>query len=156
MTRIAILQSRTGIDPAANAQGLVDAIQEAASGGAEMLLTPEMSGLLDRDAQRARGHVKPEAEDRVLAACRDAAARSGIWLHLGSLAVAAAQCGEHEDGRKTYGHSLLVDPWGEIILDMGETVGLAFGDIDIGKIAEVRGRIPAIDHRRIIGEAQSR
>ena len=53
MTRIAILQSRTGIDPAANGRRLVAAVEEAAAGDAEMLFTPEMSGLLDRDTNRA-------------------------------------------------------------------------------------------------------
>ena len=275
MTRIAIFQSRTGIDPEANGRALVGAIEEAASGGAEMLFTPEMSGLLDRDADRARGNVRPEDQDEVLAACRAAAAREGIWLHLGSLAVtaedgklanrgfvidsageiratydkihlfdvdlptgeswresnvyrggsqavvvdgtpvgklgmticydlrfpalfqsltdagaevvsvpaaftvptgrahweillraraieagvfvvAAAQCGRHEDGRETYGHSLLVGPWGEIMVDMGETVGLAFGEIDLAKVREVRGRVPAIDHRRPVEKAVQR
>jgi predicted amidohydrolase len=70
--------------------------------------------------------------------------------------VAAAQCGRHEDGRETYGHSLLVGPWGEIMVDMGETVGVAFGELDLRKVAEVRGRIPVIDHRRQIGEAVTR
>ena len=275
MTRIAIFQSRTGIDPAANARSLVGAIDEATAGGAKMLFTPEMSGLLDRDTGRARGNVRSADEDPVLAACREAAARNGIWLHLGSLAVAAedgklanrgfvidsagevraiydkihlfdvdlptgeswresnvysggseavvidgtpvgrlgvticydlrfpalfqsltdagaevvsvpaaftvptgkahweillraraieagvfvvaaAQCGRHEDGRETYGHSLLVGPWGEIMVDMGEQVGLAFGDIDLAKVREVRQRVPAIDHRRPVGEAVQR
>ena len=53
MTRIALFQSTTGIDPKANARGLVDAIDEAAAGGAEILFTPEMSGLLDSDTARA-------------------------------------------------------------------------------------------------------
>lgn len=275
MARIAIFQSQSGIDPAANAEALVRAIAEAAAGGAEMLFTPEMSGLLDRDSERARTNVRAEAEDEVLAACREAARRNGIWLHLGSLAVAAdggkfanrgfvidsggevratydkihlfdvdlstgeswresavyaggteavvvdgtpagrlglticydlrfpalferlteagaqvvavpaaftvptgkahwevllraraieagvfvvaaAQVGRHQDGRETYGHSLLVDPWGQIMVDMGNEVGVAFGDVDLGRIAEVRGRVPAIDHRRPIGEARSR
>lgn len=275
MMRIAIFQSRTGINPAANAQALVGAIETASDGGAAILFTPEMSGLLDRDSERARKSVKPAEEDQVLAACRDSARSRGIWVHLGSLAVAAsdgkfsnrafvidsageiratydkihlfdvdlptgeswresavyrggseavvvdatpvgrlglticydlrfpalferltdagaqviavpaaftvptgrahwevllraraieagvfivaaAQCGEHEDGRRTYGHSLIVDPWGEIITDMGEKVGVGFADIDLGKVAEVRRRIPAIDHRRLVGEALSR
>lgn len=275
MTRIAIFQSRTGVDPAANAEALVSAIEQAARGGAEMLFTPEMSGLLDRDVERARANVRIEGEDPVLAACREAAKRSGIWMHLGSLAVAtdegkfanrgfvidsdgevrasydkihlfdvdlptgeswresnvyrggseavvvagtpigklglticydlrfpalfqsltdagaqlvsvpaaftvptgkahweillraraieagvfvvaAAQCGRHEDGRETYGHSLLVDPWGTILLDMGEQVGVAFGEVDLGKVDEVRGRIPAIRHRRKVAEPVSR
>jgi predicted amidohydrolase len=271
MTRIAIFQSRTGIDPAANADALVRAIGEAASGGAEMLFTPEMSGLLDRDSERARKSVRSADEDQVLAACREAAERHRMWVHLGSIAVsaedgkfanrgfvidsggrirasydkihlfdvdlptgeswresniyrggseavvvdgtpvgrlglticydlrfpalferlteagadvvavpaaftvptgrahwevllraraieagvfvvAAAQSGLHEDGRQTYGHSLLVDPWGEIMVDMGDLVGVAFGEIDPGRIAEVRQRVPAIEHRRRIGE----
>ena len=275
MARIAIFQSQSGIDPAANAQALVGAIDEAAAGGAEMLFTPEMSGLLDRDTERARRSVRPAEQDEVLAACREAARRNGIWLHLGSLAVAAdggkfanrgfvvdssgeiratydkihlfdvdlptgeswresavyaggkdavvvdstpvgrlglticydlrfpalferlteagaqivavpaaftvptgkahwevllraraieagvfvvaaAQVGRHQDGRETWGHSLLVKPWGEIILDMGNAVGVAFGEVDLGRIAEVRGRVPAIDHRRPVGEASRR
>jgi predicted amidohydrolase len=275
VTRIAIFQSRTGVDPAANAEALVSAIEQAARGGAEMLFTPEMSGLLDRDVERARANVRSEGEDPVLGACREAAKRNGIWMHLGSLAVAtdggkfanrgfvidsdgevrasydkihlfdvdlptgeswresnvyrggseavvvagtpvgklglticydlrfpalfqsltdagaqfvsvpaaftvptgkahweillraraieagvfvaaAAQCGRHEDGRETYGHSLLVDPWGTILLDMGEQVGVAFAEIDLGKVDEVRSRVPAIRHRRPVGQAVSR
>src|SRR5690349_7658072 len=87
MTRIALFQSNTGIDPAANGAALVDAIGEAARGGAAMLFTPEMSGLLDRDAQRASGNLRAEDEDGVLSACRDAAREHDIWVHLGSLAV---------------------------------------------------------------------
>lgn len=275
MTRIAIFQSRTGVDPAASAVALVDAVDQAARGGAEMLFTPEMSGLLDRDADRARRNVTSTDEDRVLAACREAAKRDRIWIHLGSLAVAAedgrfanrgfvidsagqirasydkihlfdvdlptgeswresnvyrggseavvvdgtpvgklglticydlrfpalfqsltdagaqivsvpaaftvptgrahweillraraieagifvvaaAQCGRHEDGRETYGHSLIVDPWGTILLDMDQQVGVAFGEIDLGKVDEVRGRVPAIRHRRAVAEPVSR
>ena len=274
MTRIAIFQSRTGIDPAANADALARRIGEAASGGAEMLFTPEMSGLLDRDSERARKSVRPQQEDPVLVACRDAAKKNRIWLHLGSIAVtaedgkfanrgfvidsdgeirasydkihlfdvdlptgeswresnvyrggsdavvvdgtpvgrlglticydlrfpalferlteagaevvavpaaftvptgrahwevllraraieagvfvvAAAPSGQHEDGRHTYGHSLLVDPGGEIMVDMGDQVGVAFGEVDLGRISEVRQRVPAIEHRRPIGKPVS-
>jgi deaminated glutathione amidase len=275
VTKIAIFQSRTGIDPAANSQNLVNAIEQAASGGAEMLFTPEMSGLLDRDVDRARQNVRSAGDDPVLAACRAAAKRTGLWLHLGSLAVtaedgkfanrgfvidsageirasydkihlfdvdlptgeswresnvyrggseavvvdgtpvgrlglticydlrfpalfqsltdagaqivsvpaaftvptgkahweillraraieagvfvvAAAQCGRHEDGRDTYGHSLLVDPWGTILVEMGKQVGIAFGEVDPRKVDEVRSRIPAIRHRRPVAEPVSR
>ena len=272
MTRIAIYQSNTGIDPAANAEKLVGAIREAADGGAAMLFTPEMSGLLDRDAPRAAGNLRPEDEDQVLAACGAAAKEHGIWVHLGSVAVlvddgkvanrgfvidrtgqvrarydkihlfdvdlptgeswressvyqagkgavlvngtpvgklglticydlrfpglfariaeadadvisvpaaftvptgkahwhvllraraieaglfvvAAAQFGRHQDGRQTFGHSLVVDPWGEVLLDMGEQTGVGFADIDLARISEVRSRIPALNHRRPIPEA---
>lgn len=272
MTRIALFQSNTGIDPAANLRALEDAVGGAAAGGAEMLFTPEMSGLLDRDSERAAGHLRRQEDDPVLAACREAARRHRIWLHLGSLAVlvddgkvanrafvidregelrasydklhlfdvdlptgeswresniyspgervvlingtpvgtlglticydlrfpalfarlaeagadviavpaaftvptgkahwhvllraraieaglfivAAAQTGRHEDGRQTYGHSLVVDPWGEILLDMGEGQGVGFADIDLKRISDVRARIPALNHRRPIPEA---
>ena len=66
--------------------------------------------------------------------------------------IAAAQCGLHEDGRETYGHSLVVDPWGEVILDMGTTPGLAFVDLNLDKIAEVRQQIPVHQNRRAIAE----
>ena len=64
--------------------------------------------------------------------------------------VAAAQSGMHADGRTTFGHSLVVDPWGEVILDMGEGAGLGFADIDPARVADVRARIPVLAHRRPI------
>ncbi len=71
-------------------------------------------------------------------------------IEAGAFAVAAAQTGTHQDGRTTYGHSLVVDPWGEVLLDMGEAAGLAVVEIDAGRVADVRGRIPALRHRRAI------
>jgi predicted amidohydrolase len=67
--------------------------------------------------------------------------------------VAAAQVGRHEDGRQTFGHSLVIDPWGEILLDMGEQSGVGFADIDLKRISDVRSRIPALNHRRAIPDA---
>ncbi|MEE4350696.1 MAG: carbon-nitrogen hydrolase family protein [Pacificimonas sp.] len=62
--------------------------------------------------------------------------------------VAAAQVGEHEDGRATYGHSLVVDPWGEVLLDMGgDAPGTATCEIDLSRIAEVRRGLPSHAHR---------
>ena len=87
MVKIALFQSQTGIDPAANAALLADAVGRTAEGGAAMLFTPEMSGLLDRDADRAAKNVRLEENDEVLAAVRDAAHKHGIWVHIGSLAV---------------------------------------------------------------------
>ena len=272
MTRIGLFQSTTGIDPSANAAALEGAIAEAAGGGAEMLFTPEMSGLLDRDSARAAKRLRHENEDEVLARCREAARQHRIWLHIGSLAVlvddgkvanrgfvidregevracydklhlfdvdlptgeswresnvysagkgvvlvngtpagklglticydlrfpglfarlaeadadtiavpaaftvptgkahwhillraraieaglfvvAAAQVGSHEDGRQTFGHSLVIDPWGEVLLDMGEKPGVGFADIDLKRISDVRSRIPALNHRRPIPDA---
>ena len=268
--RIAILQAQSGIDPAVNAAQLVEAVGNAAAGGAAMLFTPEMSGMLDRERERAMASARTEDEDEVLAAVRQAAAKAGIWVHLGSLAlrgsggklsnrgfvidaegairarydkihlfdvdlptgeswresamyaagsqavvvagtpvgtlglticydlrfpllferlseagaeviavpaaftvptgqahwsvllraraieaaafvVAAAQAGLHEDGRTTYGHSLVVDPWGAVVAELGDAPGLAFAEIDLDRIGEVRARIPVLKHRRAIG-----
>jgi deaminated glutathione amidase len=268
--RIALLQMTSGIDPAANTATMVAAVAEAAAGGAVMLFTPEMSGLIDRDRARARASVRHEDEDIVLAAVQKAAAAHKIWVHIGSLAVdsgradgklanrafvidpsgvvvarydkmhlfdvdlptgeswrestayaggetavvaetgvgtlglsicydlrfpalyaalseagatvlaipaaftaptgrahwhvlmraraienacfvvAAAQVGHHEDGRDTYGHSLVVGPWGDVLLDMGEAAGLGFCEIDHTQVTDVRSRIPVIAHRRVI------
>lgn len=275
MTRIALLQATTGIDPAANAAALVAGVEQAAQGGAAMLFTPEMSGLLDRDRARAAPHVVAEDASPVLAAVREAAKAHGVWVALGSLAVArddgrwanrsfvidgegavvarydkmhmfdvelatgeawresaayapgeevvtaetpigrlglavcydvrfpalfealgqrrcdaiaipaaftvptgkahwhllqraraieasawivaAAQVGEHADGRRTYGHSLVIDPWGEIVLDMGgEEAGLGFAEIDRQRTAEVRRQLPSLANRRPILTASAR
>lgn len=64
--------------------------------------------------------------------------------------VAAAQCGTHEDGRQTFGHSLVVDPWGDVLLDMGDMVGLGFANLDLDRLAQVRSQIPVRMNRRDI------
>jgi predicted amidohydrolase len=270
MTRIAVLQMTAGIHPAVNADTITDAVRSAADGGAAMLFTPEMSGLLDRDRGRATPYIVAEEHNPVLATVREAASRNGIWVALGSLAVAAehgrwanrsflidaqgeivvrydkihmfdvdlasgeswresnayeagsevviaedtpvgrlglticydirfpalfealgrrkcdviaipaaftvptgaahrhllqraraveasawvvaaAQVGEHADGRRTYGHSLVVDPWGEVVLDMGgDAPGLGFGEIDPARTAEVRAQLPSLANRQPI------
>jgi len=269
MTRVALLQMTSGIDPDANASTIAGAIGDAARGGAAMLFTPEMSGLIDRDRERAARHIVREAESPVLRAVCEQAARHRLWVALGSLAVArddgkwanrsfviddrgqivahydkihmfdvelasgeawresaayapgeevvtadtpvgklglavcydvrfpalfealgrercdviaipaaftvptgkahwhllqraraveasayviaAAQVGEHADGRRTYGHSLVVDPWGEIVLDMGgEAAGVGFAEIDPRRTAEIRQQLPSLANRRPI------
>jgi len=235
-----------------------------------MLFTPEMSNIIDRDRKRAGPRIVAEQDDLSLAAVRDAAAREGIWIALGSLAVAkgdgrlanrafvidpageiaarydklhmfdvdlasgeswresnayapgdalgiaentplgrlglticydirfpalfealgrrqcdtiaipaaftvptgrdhwhvlqraraieasafvvsAAQVGRHEDGRETYGHSLVVDPWGAVLLDMGgDEPGLGFADLDLAQVAKVRAQLPSLANRREI------
>lgn len=268
--RAALFQMTSGIDPAANAAVITDMAARAKGEGADMVFTPEMAGYLDRNRQRAAETLRTEADDPVLATIRDAAAKWGLWMHVGSLAfkgeredgrwtnrsfviddrgeirarydkihlfdvdlatgeswressvygpgeqvvavdtpwarmglsicydmrfpdlyraltnagatillmpaaftvptgqahwhillraraieagcfvIAPAQTGRHADGRETYGHSLIVDPWGEVLLDMGEKAGLALADIDMARIEEVRGRVPAIANRREI------
>ncbi|MGA1800131.1 carbon-nitrogen hydrolase family protein [Sphingomonas sp. 4RDLI-65] len=71
-------------------------------------------------------------------------------IEAGAFVVAAAQTGVHADGRTTYGHSLVIDPWGEVLLDMGDAAGLAFAEIDQTRVEAVRARIPVIAHRRAI------
>jgi deaminated glutathione amidase len=66
--------------------------------------------------------------------------------------IAAAQSGTHDDGRQTYGHSLVIDPWGEVLLDMGEGEGLGYAEIDLQRIDEVRSQIPVHLNRRDIGK----
>ncbi|EXS71434.1 carbon-nitrogen hydrolase family protein [Sphingobium sp. Ant17] len=268
--RAALFQMTSGIDPAANAAAIVEMIARAKGEGADMLFTPEMAGYLDRDRTRAAATLRCQADDGVLAAVRDAAAREGLWVHIGSLPlkderadgrwanrsfliddtgairatydkihlfdvdlatgeswressvygpgeqvvaadtpwgrmgfsicydmrfpdlyraltnagatillapaaftvptgqahwhvllraraieagcfmIATAQVGDHADGRTTYGHSLVVDPWGDVLLDMGETSGLALVDLDLSRIEAMRGRVPAIANRRPI------
>ncbi|MGE0774393.1 MAG: carbon-nitrogen hydrolase family protein [Sphingomonadaceae bacterium] len=273
--RAAILQSCTGIDPEVSAIILTSAIDKASADGADMLFTPEMSGVLDRNRSRSAAVIATEGEDRVLAAVREAAAKAGLWVHLGSLAlrsgkggderlvnrgfvidgsgeirarydkihlfdidlpsgeswresaayapgesavvvdtpwgklglsicydlrfpdlyqalsnagatmlaipaaftvptgeahwhvlqraraiesscwvIAAAQSGQHEDGRATYGHSLVIDPWGEVVLDMGAATGVGYAEIEESRTTEIRARIPVITHRQRIGAAE--
>jgi predicted amidohydrolase len=61
---------------------------------------------------------------------------------------APAQWGEHPAGRRSYGHSLIVDPWGEVLADAGEGVGIVSARIDPARIAEVRGMVPSLQHDR--------
>lgn len=269
MTRIAVLQMTSGTDPEANFDTIVVAARSARREGAEMLFTPEMSLLLDRDRARAAAHILSqdgspyvaklsglaEEAELTLALGSMAVAQSGAWanrsmlfssgggppttydkIHMfdvdlgadenwressaylageqvvvventpvgrlgltvcydlrfpalfealgrqscdtiavpaaftvptgkahwrvllraraieaSAFVVAAAQVGEHDDGRRTYGHSLVVDPWGEVLLDMGgETPGLGFAEIDLARIAEVRGQVPSLANRREI------
>jgi predicted amidohydrolase len=280
---IGLLQTTTGIDVAGSANALAAGIAGLAAQGAQLIFTPEMSGMLDRDRARAAGSVTTEASDVVLAAVRAAAAAHRVWVQLGSLAlraadgeqeagqgspaklvnrafliddhgaisarydklhlfdvdlvggeryresatyaagkhaviaatpwgglglticydlrfpalyaelahagaaliavpaaftqptgaahwhvllraraietgcfvVTAAQTGVHADGRRTYGHSLVVDPWGRVLLDMGEAPGAAVCTIDLAEVAATRARIPSLAHARPIVMAQT-
>ena len=61
--------------------------------------------------------------------------------------LAPAQGGRHENGRATFGHSMLIDPWGEIVARRDEGPGVVVGDVDPARIAEVRANLPALAHR---------
>jgi len=66
----------------------------------------------------------------------------------GCFVLAAAQGGKHENGRETYGHSLIVDPWGRIFAEGGTEPGVVMGSLDMAEVAVARGRIPSLQHGR--------
>jgi len=66
----------------------------------------------------------------------------------GCFVFAPAQWGEHAEGRRTYGHSLIVDPWGEVLADAGEGVGIVSARIEISGIAKARRMVPSLQHDR--------
>lgn len=69
-------------------------------------------------------------------------------IETGSFMISAAQGGLHEDGRETFGHSLIVDPWGRVLADGSSEPGLVMAQIDTALIADARGRIPALKNAR--------
>ncbi len=69
-------------------------------------------------------------------------------IETGSFIFAAAQGGKHDSGRETYGHSLIINPWGEVIGEGGLEPGLVVADIDLGEVAAARARIPALTNAR--------
>jgi len=66
----------------------------------------------------------------------------------GCFVFAAAQGGKHEDGRSTYGHSLVVDPWGRVLAEGGTEPGVVLAEIDPSEVAAARSRIPSLQHGR--------
>jgi predicted amidohydrolase len=69
-------------------------------------------------------------------------------IETGCFVVAAAQCGDHEDGRKSYGHSVIIGPWGEVIADGGEEPGVIVADLDFAAVDKARSMIPSLTHDR--------
>ena len=65
-----------------------------------------------------------------------------------SYVFAPAMCGDHPGNRSTYGHSLIIDPWGKILAELGTEPGVAIADIDAAEVARVRGMLPALEHDR--------
>ena len=74
-------------------------------------------------------------------------------IETGCFVLAPAQCGEHSQGRETYGHSLIVDPWGEIVDEAPEGPGLVVATIDLNEVDKARRKIPSLEHTREIGKA---
>src|SRR5712672_3368104 len=66
----------------------------------------------------------------------------------GCYVFAAAQAGKHENGRETFGHSLIVDPWGRIVAEGGTEPGIVLAQIDPAAVAAARGRVPSLQHGR--------
>jgi len=97
--------------------------------GAEYLSVPSA---FTRPTGRAHWHVLMRAR----------AVENGCFV------FAPAQCGEHEGGRKTYGHSLIVDPWGEVLADGGDEAGFVAAVIEPERVVAARKRIPSLDHDR--------
>ena len=69
-------------------------------------------------------------------------------IETGCYIIAPAQGGKHQDGRETYGHSLIIDPWGEILAEAGTEPGIIAATLDLSKVDEVRGKIPSLRHVR--------
>ncbi len=68
----------------------------------------------------------------------------------GCFVLAAAQTGEHATGRKTFGHSLAIDPWGSVLADAGTTIGVTLVDLDLAQVGKVRQKIPSLLHDRAV------
>ncbi|MGE0256835.1 MAG: carbon-nitrogen hydrolase family protein [Alphaproteobacteria bacterium] len=263
--RAALLQMNAAATPAANIAALRDMVPAARAAGADLICTPENTGMLEPDEAAKIAKAKPEERHEVLAACRELARETGAWLAVGSLAVlhedgrriwnrsyllapdggiaarydkihlfdveldvsyresrtvapggaavwadtpwarlgltvcydlrfphlyrdlaragagvllipsaftvptgeahwevllraravecgayvlAAAQTGEHARGRRTWGHSLAVDPWGRVIASLGSETGILTVDIDTAEVDAARRRLPSLDHDR--------
>jgi predicted amidohydrolase len=71
-------------------------------------------------------------------------------IETGSFVLAAAQGGAHESGRETYGHSLIVSPWGNVLAEGGTEPGVILADLDLAEADQARARIPALIHGRAV------
>jgi predicted amidohydrolase len=78
-------------------------------------------------------------------------------IETGCFVLAPAQTGFHPEshgkGRRTFGHSLVVAPWGEVLADGGIDSGVTFADLDLSAVAKARGRVPSLTHDRPFGDA---
>jgi deaminated glutathione amidase len=105
--RVGLVQMRSGRTPAQNVDAATKLIKEAKTGGADYVLTPEMTNILERKREDLFAALAPEEKDRSLATFRDLARRLGIWVHVGSLAIEVLP-------QKAVNRSFLIDPKGEI------------------------------------------
>jgi predicted amidohydrolase len=77
-------------------------------------------------------------------------------IETGAYVLAPAQTGTHPNDRKTYGHALIVDPWGQILADAGTEPGVILADIDPGASARTRQKMPSLSHDRAFSPAGTR
>ena len=69
-------------------------------------------------------------------------------IETGAFVLAPGQCGEHEGGRKTYGHSLIIDPWGDVLAEADDKPCIITAELDLSVVAKTRNAIPALKHDR--------
>jgi predicted amidohydrolase len=100
-----------------------------AQAGAQMITVPSS---FQRQTGKAHWHVLLQAR----------AIENGCFI------IAPAMCGDHAGNRQTFGHSLVVNPWGEVVADGGEAPGISYADIDVARVGKVRGMIPSLRHDR--------
>jgi len=105
--RVGLVQMRSGRTPAQNVDAATKLIKEAKSGGADYVLTPEMTNILERKREDLFAAIATEEKDRSLPDFRDLARRLGIWVHVGSLAIEVLP-------QKAVNRSFLIDPKGDI------------------------------------------
>ncbi len=101
-----------------------------AQAGAQMITVPSSF-----QRQTGKAHWHPLLQARAI--------ENGCYI------VAPAMCGDHAGSRQTFGHSLVVNPWGEIIADGGEAPGIIYAEMDVARVAKVRGMLPSLSHDRI-------
>jgi deaminated glutathione amidase len=250
--KAACIQLCSGREIAPNIEAAAALVRRARDAGADLIMTPEVSDMIEPRRGPRVEKAKPEGEHAMLAAFRELARETGAWLLLGSIVVqeagderlrnrsiliapdgklvqrydkihmfdvslqggesyrestafrpgeraalaqlpwgvlgmtvcydlrfpqlyrtlaqagrahwhvllraraienfcfvfAPAQCGEHAEGRRTYGHSLIVAPWGEILAEGGDEPGVILAEIDPAKADEARGAVPSLTHDR--------
>ncbi len=224
----AMVQMRTGLLPGPSLEQGTKLIREAAAQGADYVLTPEVSNMMQLNRTALFEHLAAEEDDKSLKAYRALAAELKIHLHIGSLALrfsperavnrsfligpdgsvlaicydvrfpalyralaesgasyltvpsaftrktgeahwhtllraraietgcfvfAAAQAGMHENKRETFGHSLIVDPWGVVLAEGGVEPGVFLAEIDPTKVETARKTVPSLQHGRRFGIA---
>jgi deaminated glutathione amidase len=263
---VGLIAMRSGRDPQTNLDAVLAAVDQAKRSGADYVLTPEMTNIMEVKRDRLFANILPDESDPTLATLREVARKLGIFIHIGSLAIkaspekavnrsflidrqgdivarydkihmfdvdigdgeiyresntyragelavvadlpwgrigltvcydlrfpalyralaeagasflaipsaftrvtgeahwhvlqraraiengcfvfAAAQGGKHENGRETFGHSLVVDPWGRIVAEGGTEPGVVLAEIDPAEVVAARKKIPSLHHGR--------